>query len=348
VDAGGRGLAVVLGAMDTAMTGRQASRPKGLRMPGPPPGLSPGEDFVEGGPAYEVMHLLEAADDAVEALRDELAALGDSLLVVGGDGLWNVHVHVDDVGAALERAIEAGRPFRIRVTHFADQVRPPVARGGRGIVAGAAGPGLAEVFTGAGARVVSVASGRLAATADVLDAVLATGATEVVVLPNHRDLVRAAEAAAHEAAEQGVRVAVIPSRAQVQGLAALAVHDPERGFDADVVAMTTASGHVREGAVTVAVKEAMTTAGVCRPGDVLGAIGGDFVLIGSDLAEVARDVLARMLAAGGELVSVVTGAQVPDGLGAQVAERVAQDYPLVEVVVMDGGQQRYPLLLGVE
>jgi DAK2 domain fusion protein YloV len=348
VDAGGRGLAVVLAAMDTAMTGRQATRPSGLRLHAPPPGLSPGEDFVDGGPAYEVMYLLEAADDAVARLRDDLAMLGDSLLVVGGERLWNVHVHVDDVGAALERGIEAGRPFRIRVTHFADQVRPPVARGGRGLVAGAAGPGLAEVFTGAGARVVSVASGRLAATSDVLDAVLATGASEVVVLPNHRDLVRAAEAAAHEAAERGVRVAVIPTRAQVQGLAALAVHDPERGFDADVVTMTTASGHVREGAVTVAVKHAMTTAGVCRPGDVLGAIGGDFVIIGTDLADVAREVLARMLAAGGELVSVVTGAQVPDGLGEQVASRVAQDYPQVEVVVVDGGQQRYPLLLGVE
>jgi hypothetical protein len=196
--------------------------------------------------------------------------------------------------------------------------------------------------------VVSVVSGRLASTADVLAAVLATHAAEVVVLPNHRELVPAAQAAAHEAGEQGVRVAVIPSRAQVQGLAALAVHEAERGFDADVVAMTTAAGHVREGAVTVAVKEAMTTAGPCRPGDVLGAIGGDFVLVGTDLGDVALEVLDRMLAVGGELVTVVTGAEVPDGLGEHIEARVTQSYPLVEVVVLDGGQQRYPLLLGVE
>jgi hypothetical protein len=349
VDAGGRGLAVVLAAMDTAMTGRRASPPTGLRLPGPPPGLSPGEDFVEGGPAYEVMYLLEAGDSTIPGLRDALALLGDSLLVVGGDGLWNVHVHTDDVGAAVERGIEAGRPFRIKVTHFADQVRVgPRPRGGRAVVAGAAGPGLEELFTEAGAGVVSVASGRLAATVDVLDAILATRAAEVVVLPNHRELVPAAQAAAHEAAEHGVRVAVIPSRAQVQGLAALAVHQPDHGFDADVVAMTTAAGHVREGAVTVAAKEAMTTAGVCRPGDVLGAIGGDFVLIGTELTEVALEVLRRMLAVGGELVTVVTGAEVPDGLGESITGLVQQAYPQVDVVCLDGGQRRYPLLLGVE
>jgi dihydroxyacetone kinase-like predicted kinase len=141
---------------------------------------------------------------------------------------------------------------------------------------------------------------------------------------------------------------VIPSRAQVQGLAALAVHQPEHGFDADVVAMTTAAGHVREGAVTVAVKQALTTAGVCSPGDVLGAIGGDFVLIGSDLEQVALAVLERMLAVGGELVTVVTGAEVPDGLGERISEQVLAAHPQVDVVCLDGGQRRYPLLLGVE
>ena len=90
----------------------------------------PGADLVvDGGPAYEVMYLLDAPDDAIAGLRSTLAALGDSLVVVGGEGLWNVHVHVDDVGAAIEAGIEAGRPHRVRVTHFAEQV---AARGRRG------------------------------------------------------------------------------------------------------------------------------------------------------------------------------------------------------------------------
>ncbi len=343
VDAGGRGLAVVLAAMDTAMTGRRPHRPAGLRVAAPP---SAGDDLVEGGPAYEVMYLLEAPDESMGVLRSALADIGDSLLVVGGDGLWNVHVHTDDVGAAVERGIEAGRPHRIRVTHFADQVAPrPATTGGRVVVAGAAGPGLAALFRDAHARVVSVEPGRLASTADVLAAI--GDAAEAVVLPNHRELVPAANAAAHEAGEQGVRVAVVPTRAQVQGLAALAVHEPDHGFDADVVAMTTAAGHVREGAVTVAATQAMTSVGVCRPGDVLGVIGGDFAVIGHDLGDVAVEVLRRMLAAGGELVTVVTGAGA-EQLGEWVVEQVGLTHPEVDVVCLDGGQQRYPVLLGVE
>jgi DAK2 domain fusion protein YloV len=352
VDAGGRGIAVIFAAMDMAMTGRPMSRPSGLRVPvaAGMPEIRPGDDLVPGGPTYEVMYLLEAADAAVPALRDQLATQGDSLLVVGGDGLWNVHVHVDDVGAAVERGIEAGRPFRIRVTHFADQVsaEPRHLRNGRAVVAGVAGPGLDELFTSAGARTVSAASGSLASTQDVLDAVLAAQVAEAVVLPNHRELIPSAQAAAREAGEHGVRVAVVPSRTQVQGVAALAVHQADHAFDTDVVTMTTAAGHCRDGAVTIAAKQAMTTAGICQPGDVLGVVGGDFVEIGDDPLTVATAVLARMLAIGGELVTIITGAGAHEGLAEAVVEQLAVSHPEADCICYNGGQTRYLLLLGVE
>ncbi len=352
VDAGGRGVAVVFGAMDTAMTGRAMSRPTGLRLPRSPDiavGIG-GDDLVEGGPAYEVMYLLEAADQAVPGLRDDLAELGDSLLVVGGDGLWNVHVHTDDVGASVERGVEVGRPFRIRVTHFADQVsaEPRLRRSGRAVVAAVAGPGLDELFTSAGATTVSAAPGRLASTADIMAAITAANRAEAVVLPNHRELVPAAQAAAHEMGEQGVHVAVIPTRAQVQGVAALAVHQADHSFDADVVAMTAAAAHCRDGAVTIAAKQAMTTAGVCEPGDVLGIVGRDFVEIGVDPLPVAMSVLRRMLATGGELVTLITGADAPDGLAEAIVDAVAEENPAIDCLVYPGGQSRYLLLLGVE
>jgi DAK2 domain fusion protein YloV len=352
VDAGGRGVAVVFGAMDTAMTGRQMSRPVGLRLPAQA-GLSAGpagDDLVEGGPAYEVMYLVEAADAEMSGLRDDLAKLGDSLLVVGGDGLWNVHVHTDDVGAAVERGIEAGRPYRIRVTHFADQVaaKPRTRRSGRAVVAAVAGPGLDELFTSAGATTVSASSGQLASTEDIMRAIASTGCAEAVVLPNHRELVPAAEAAAHEMGEQGIHVAVIPTRAQVQGVAALAVHQADHSFDADVVAMTAAAAHCRHGAVTIAAKQAMTTAGVCEPGDVLGIVGRDFVEIGDETLAVAMSVLQRMLATGGELVTIITGAQAPAELADDIVGSLAESHPDLDCIVYPGGQTRYLLLLGVE
>jgi dihydroxyacetone kinase-like predicted kinase len=173
-------------------------------------------------------------------------------------------------------------------------------------------------------------------------------AGEVVLLPNERDAVPVAEAAAAELRAAGRRVAVLPTIAQVQGLAAMAVHEPGRTFDADVVAMTTAAAHARHGAVTIAAKEAVTMAGICQPGDVLGVVEGDFAVIGSELRDVAVEVVRRMLSAGGELVTVVTGAGADPALATGVREWVRHEHPEADTVVYEGGQPRYPLLLGVE
>ena len=357
VDAGGRGLTVILDAAETALTGRRpvpspttiATVALARHIPVP----RPGHDLSPDGPAYEVMYLLDASDEAVPTLRATLAGLGDSLVVVGGEGLWNVHVHVDDVGAAIEAGITAGRPYRIRVTHFAqaaDAHAPAPARTGRKVLAVAAGPGLHALFEEAGAIVVDGGPGRRPSTGALLSAIEECGAAEVVVLANDHDSVRAAEAAARTAeADLGVKVAVVPSHAQVQGLAAMAVHEPGRTFDRDVLEMTSTARHARHGAVTVAAKRAMTMAGPCEEGDVLGVIDGDFVVVGDDLGAVGVDVLGRLLSSGGELVTIVSGEGDADGaLAAACAAWVQEHHPVVDVVVYDGGQERYPLLVSVE
>jgi DAK2 domain fusion protein YloV len=360
VDAGGRGLSVILDAAETVLTGRRpmATATPARRVPVLPASTGV-HDLVEGGPSYEVMYLLDAGDDRIPLLKKTLAGLGDSLVVVGDEGLWNVHVHVDDVGAAIEAGIEAGRPHRVRVTHFAEQVRDRVEpeadrRTGRRIVTVAAGPGLARLFAEAGAVVVEGGPGRRPSTGQLLEAITSCGAAEVVVLPNDADSVRVAQIAARTATEDaGLHVAVIPTQAQVQGLAALAVHEPGRSFEQDVLEMTATARHARHGAVTVAARRAITMAGPCEPGDVLGVIEGDFAVVGADLHAVATDVLDRLLGAGGELVTIVSGRpteECPDpvDLARRSAASVERRHPHVDVVVYDGGQQRYPLLLSVE
>ena len=169
VDAGGMGYVLVLEALERVIAGELASDPRREQrrttsdapVRGSPDRLGTGRgDHGQpgwGGPAYEVMYLLsDSAEEAVARLRERLDALGDSVLVVGGEDLWNVHVHVDDVGAAIQAGIEAGRPHRIAVTHFGDQQRARTAHSARGpvaVVACAAGEGLAEVFSTAGAVV---------------------------------------------------------------------------------------------------------------------------------------------------------------------------------------------------
>jgi uncharacterized protein len=170
----------------------------------------------------------------------------------------------------------------------------------------------------------------------------------VVLLPGDRDTFMAAQIAAQAAAGSGIDVHVVPARTTVQSLAALAVLDPGRSVHSNVVAMTGAAVATRHGAVSVATKEALTWAGVCHPGDVLGIVDGDVAFLGTELETATREVLARLLSAGGELVTLVVGADAAPGLGERVAAALERDRPDVEVVVLDGGQPVYPLLVGVE
>ncbi|THA82078.1 DAK2 domain-containing protein [Streptomyces sp. A0592] len=350
VDAGGCGLVAVLGALWQALSGQEpAADPVAGRTA--PPAARPDDpcEQHEDGPAYEVIYLLEASEAAVAELRARLDGLGDSLVVVGGDGLWNVHVHVDDPGAAVEAGVVAGRPYRIRITHFGDERRRGRGeRAQRAVVAVVPGEGLAGLCAEAGATTVLVRPGELPATAELLDAVRRAHAREVVLLPGGTELRAAAATAAEQARAEGVRVAVIPTRSAVQGLAALAVHDPDGSFDEDVVAMTAAAGATRYGELAVAERQSFTSAGICQAGDVLGLIDGDVAVIGAGLTETAEAVLDRMLGSGGELVTLVLGPEVPDAVAERLQAHVQSGHLAVDTVTYRGGRYSAPLLIGVE
>jgi dihydroxyacetone kinase-like predicted kinase len=301
--------------------------------------------------AYEVQFLLDAGPEAVARLRGELATLGDSLVVVGDGGdpaaTWNVHVHVNDVGAAVEAGVTAGRPYRISVTRFADQQPAPApgpASDGRAAVVVATGAGIAALFAGEGATVVPGNP----STGELLDAVRATGAAWVVVLPNDPNTEAVASTAAREAHRFGIKVSVVPTRSPVQALAALAVRDAGRRFEDDVIAMAEAAGACRYAEVCHASREALTVAGPCRPGDVLALVEGEVHLIGTDLTDTCAAVVDRMLGGGGEMVTLLAGADAPAGLTDDVRAHVARRWPFVEVQAYAGGQPHYPLLVGIE
>jgi len=358
VDAGGAGLCLVLDALVTTVTGVEPARPPLVRPAGrgPHAGHTHGPDSRDlphqppAGPGSEVQYLLTDSDEAAVArLQDRLAALGDSLVVVGVDTPsgreWNVHVHVSDVGAAIEAGIEAGRPYRISVSPLAP-VRPPAPTpGARAVVAIVPDGGLAGLFTDEGATVVPCGPGGVAED-DVLAAVLGSGAAGVVVLPNDPAFTALASRAAERAREEGRDVAVVPTRSPVQGLAALAVADPSRRFGDDIVTMAEAAAATRWAEVTVAEHEALTSAGRCAPGDVLGSAEGDVLLIGGEPVAVACELLDRMLSAGGELVTVVAGSDTD--LADVVCTHLAGVHPTVEVTRYDGAPEGVRLQVGVE
>ena len=355
VDAGGCGLVIVLEALAAIVTGQDATGPAHRS---PARSRSALEAVRESGSpefGYEVQYLLHAPESALVALKQSLSELGDSLVVVGsGDGLFNVHVHVNDVGAAIEAGIEAGRPHRIAVVRFADQVAGQpggTERSGTALVAVAPGDGLADLFRSEGVSVVEggPAGGRGPSASEVLAEILGTGAGKVILLPNAAAVRQVAESAAARAREQGVRVAVVPTKSPVQGLAAVAVHDETRRFEDNVIALAEAAAATRFAEVTIAVRDSITYAGRCSAGDVLGLIDGEVVEIGTDVSRMGISLVRRLVAAGGELVTVLSGSDRGANAAAQAVHSYLRSrHPLVEVNVFVGGQPTFPLLIGVE
>jgi len=346
VDAGGRGLVLLLDALARTVSGEAGTGPELPRSARAAHQLRSTREMGSGEFDFEVQYLLEATAESVAALRHQLSGLGDSAAVVGtGEGVWNVHVHVNDVGAAIEAGVEAGRPYGIRVVRFADHGS---ASAGIAVVAVAPGQGLAHLFEAEGVWVVDGGAGRSPSTAEVLAAVRATGAADVVLLPNASQVTGIAEAAAEQARAEGIHATVVPTRSPVQGLAAVAVHDATRRFDDDVVAMAEAAAATRFAEVTTAQREALTSVGICQPGDVLGLIDGEVVEIGRGLVSVAFALVDRLLGVGVELMTVLVGGGAPPGVGELLVRHVQERAPFTDVNVYLGSQPDYPLIIGVE
>jgi len=367
VDAGGMGLVVVLDALvsllpDTGDVVREATAVVGgLAATG---GTAARDPLAPDLPAacdcgYEVMYLLDGCDDARAAtLRAALDGLGDAAAVVGdgapgGTGTWTVHVHCADIGAALEAGMTAGRPHGVRVMPLVDRGREVFPRA-RAVLAVVFGPEVVALAREVGADVLvrdCPLPGDLPADVDearLVGALAGTGARHVALVTGDGALASAAERAAAAARRAGQEVVVVPTASVVAGLAALAVHDPGRHAADDVVAMTEAAAGTRSGVLRIADADALTWAGPCVPGDVLGLVDGEVVLIAPDLPVGALWLASRMLTAGGELVTVLLGDGVDDALAEGLVAELRRSHPEVDVVVHRGARPGHPVELGVE
>jgi DAK2 domain fusion protein YloV len=345
VDAGGQAFVLLIDVLVEVLGGPPAEplatpEPEAERAATPAAERAPME--------YEVMYALRsAALFELDLLRRKLSVLGRSVVVVGDEAIAQVHVHLVDAGAAIEAGLGRGDISRIRVTALGPLLRDEPMSDGRTLVCVVAGPGLAESAAAMGAVAVQHrATDRV--SAEELSRVIAGAHGDVVVLPNDPSTLVVARRLARQLRTETRRIAVIPTQAQVQGLAALAVHEPSADFDATVVAMSSAAGHARHGAVTLAERPAMTMAGACQVGDVLGLVQGDFVEIGDSAVEVGWRVIQRLLAAGGELLTLIAGADVEASVLDELSRRATAAHRTLEVDRVDGGQSRYLFLVGLE
>jgi DAK2 domain fusion protein YloV len=368
VDSGGAGLLLLFDAFLLVAAGRPLPAP-----PAPPPGAGSHARAAAGGASsedheaagdlrYEVMYLLTAPDELIPAFREVWAGIGDSIVVVGGGGMWNCHIHTDDIGAAIEAALEAGRPREIRVTDLFEQVEEESwVRAAVGteaaaevpeepvfcaVVAVCTGEGIGRIFRSLGVHhVVHGGQSMNPSTADILQAIEASKSDEVVILPNNKNIIPVAEQAAAQASKPAK---VIPTRGIQEGFAALLEYDPEGEADSNVTGMTRSAQRVAAGEVTRAVRPSTCDAGPIREGDYLGISRERIEVVAPSLSDAATGLLQRLAGPDHEIVTIISGEGSTAGDTRRITEWVGDHLPDLTAEVHHGGQPLYPYLFSLE
>jgi hypothetical protein len=364
VDSGGTGLLLLFDAFLHVADGRPLPE-----SPEVPPGDSDfdrealtghGDDGGVGDLRYEVMYLLEAPDEMIPAFREVWAGVGDSIVVVGGGGLWNCHIHTDDIGASIEAALEAGRPRQIRVTDLFEQVEEEswvrAAAGNEpeeaeepvncSVVAVCTGDGIRRIFRSLGVHhVVSGGQSMNPSTADILDAIEASHSNEVVILPNNKNIIPVAEQAAQQASKP---VRVVPTKGIQEGFAALLEYDPEGDAAENAKRMEGCAAGVVAGEVTRAVRPSSCDAGPIREGDWIGISRERIEVVAADLGDAATGLLDVLVKDDHEIVTVIAGEGSTAGDTRRITEWLAERRPEATAEVHHGGQPLYPYLFSIE
>ena len=374
VDAGGAGLLLLFDACLTEVDGRpMPEAPEPSAAPAPAAVASEARPVEESSIAdlrYEVMFLLDAPDPSVDGFKAAWQQIGDSIVVVGGDGIWNCHIHTDDIGAAIEAGIAVGRPHRIQITDLLDQAAEhsesftasdqPAGDAGAGppaaveiteddrcsVVAVGAGAGVVDILMSMGAdRVVTGGQSMNPSTAELLAAVDSLPTGHVVVLPNNKNIIPVAEQVDGESERT---VGVVPTRSVVEGIASLLAFSSGATAAQNSESMAAAAAAVIHGEVTQAVRDASSSAGPITTGDWLGIGPDGIAAVESEVVAAATALLSSIIADDHELLTVLTGTDADAATTDAIVDHVAEHHPDVEVEVTEGGQPLYPYYFGLE
>ena len=375
VDAGGAGFLLLLDSALHVVDGEPLPEPENLSGPNTEQLIAVmkrGETDAANGAGvdvselrYEVMFLLEIDDTKSREFKLKWGEIGDSIVVVGGDGLYNCHVHTNDIGPAIEAPILlGGRPHQIRVTDLFEEVAeehekreaqigaptsnytalPAVTCA---VVAVASGDGIAEIFGNLGVHGVVTGGQTLnPSTQELLDAVEHMNASQVVILPNNKNIIPVAQQV-DGLTKKDVRV--VPTCSMPEALAALVAYDPAASAEHNGTAMAKAAAAVVTGEITTAVRDTKTDAGAVKAGDTIGLVRGDGVVaIAPDVFECATALLKHIVTDNRELLTIIVGVDATADTTERIVAWAGEHFPAVASEVHRGGQPLYPYLFGVE
>jgi len=377
VDAGGQGLLLLVDALLHVVDGRPLPEPPtdfvrvAQAAPTEPVASADGEKNI-ADLRYEVMFFLDANDDRIDEFRSAWADIGDSIVVVGGDGLWNCHIHSDDIGGCIEAGIAVGRPHKIRITDLLEELEhmetlvdpnapldPADDDSGEasivvhsteqvrcGAITVGVGEGIRAIFESLGATAMVLGGQTMNPPTELLlHAVDQVAADEVLLLPNNKNIIPVAQQV--DAFTDKV-VRVVPTRSITEGFASLLEFDPEASADENAQAMTEAAANIVAGEVTQAVRDANSDAGPVTTGDFIGIGPAGITAVAPDVVTATTDLLDALIESDHELVTLIAGTGATEAGTALIQAWLEEHHSDVETEVHNGEQPLYHYYLGIE
>ncbi|MAU34452.1 MAG: hypothetical protein CL502_00840 [Actinobacteria bacterium] len=352
VDAGGSGFLLMLDSLLHVIDDRPMPEPEIVKASVDSLILDIHDDTTNSGTRYEVMYFLDAPDDLIPGFKKAWSEIGDSIVVVGGENIWNCHVHTNNIGAAVEAGISIGKPHDIRVTDLFEEIAEnhheqdhadPI---GCSVIAVSNGDGIGDIFRSLGAtRVVNGGQSMNPSTADLLEAVEAIASEHVIILPNNSNIVAVAEQVDSQTSKT---IRVVETHTVTEGFASLLGYDPEGTSDKNQTDMTQFSQMVESGEITTAVRESASDVGQIKKGDFLGLRKGKVTVIAETIVEATRNLLKEMISDDHEIITLVAGRDSNKKETDEVVAWVSNEYEALEVEVHEGGQPLYQYYIGIE
>lgn len=372
VDSGGQGLVFIYEGFLSALTGEYSASEDFVATPANMSEMINAEhhksvaghvatEDIKFGYCTEIMVALKQGPTYVkdfdyDEFRNYLNNLGDSLLVVNDDEIVKVHVHTEDPGLVMQEGLKYGSLVKVKVDNMRNQHEAqvekeerqakPVEKKEYAIIAVAAGDGLADIFKAQGVDyIISGGQTMNPSTEDFVKAVEGLNARNIIILPNNKNILMAAQSAA-EVIDQPA--AVVETKTIPQGLTSLLAFDESKSIEENYERMSAALADVVSGSVTTAVRDTTIDGLEIHENDNLGMVDGKIVVSNPDMMETLEETFAHMLDEDSEIVTIYVGEEGSEEVANELAQSLAEKYEDVEVEIHQGGQPVYPYLFSVE
>lgn len=372
VDSGGQGLVFIYEGFLSALTGEFIASEEFQATPATMSEMINAEhhksvaghvatEDIKFGYCTEIMVALKQGPTYVkdfdyDEFRNYLNNLGDSLLVVNDDEIVKVHVHTEDPGLVMQEGLKYGSLVKVKVDNMRNQHEAQVEKEERqakpveekeyAIIAVVAGEGLADIFKAQGVDyIISGGQTMNPSTEDFVKAVEELNARNIIILPNNKNILMAAQSAA-EVIDQPA--AVVETKTIPQGLTSLLAFDESKSIEENYERMSASLCDVVSGSVTTAVRDTTIDGLEIHENDNLGMVDGKIVVSNPDMMETLEETFAHMLDEDSEIVTIYVGEDGSEELANELAQALAEKYEDVEVEIHQGGQPVYPYLFSVE